>query len=104
MNSLIKERYFFQQSVSILDPSELYRPDKDVNFADKDVKGTNWRGQAFYVLNVPKGSFLSFAEFRDYTVTENDPQMERVFQTYKAMHTNQTVDFVKGTLEKIHLF
>jgi len=61
-----------KQSVSILDPSDIYRPDIST-FADKDEK-----------------------DFRDFTVTENDPLKERVFQTYKAMHTSQTVEFVKG--------
>lgn len=64
--------FIFQQSVLILDPSDIYRPDIS-SYAQKDVK-----------------------DFRDYTVTENDPLKERVFQTYKAMHTNQTVDFVEG--------
>lgn len=61
-----------QQSVSILDPSELYRPE-EVLFADKDLD-----------------------KFRDYTVDENDPISARVLETYKKMHKNQTVDFVRG--------
>lgn len=64
-----------QQSVSILDPSEIYRPDAPT-FADKDLK-----------------------LFRDYTLTENDPIKERVFQTYLQMHRNQTVEFVQGTVQ-----
>lgn len=62
----------FQQLVNILDPSDVYRPDH-ISFADKELE-----------------------KFRDYTVTENDPISERVFQTYSLMHRNQTVDFVKG--------
>lgn len=62
-----------QQHVNLLDPSDIYRPDK-VEFADKDLD-----------------------KFRDYTVVENDPISERVFQTYKVMHDNQTVDFVQGS-------
>lgn len=63
---------FLQQIVHILDPSELHRPE-DVTFAEK-----------------------SLDRFRDYTVYENDPISERVLQTYKQMHQNQTVDFVRG--------
>lgn len=63
---------FPQQIVHILDPSELHRPE-DVTFAEK-----------------------SLDKFRDYTVYENDPISERVLQTYKQMHKNQTVDFVRG--------
>lgn len=61
-----------QQSVIILDPSDIYRPDNP-DFADKDVN-----------------------KFRDYTVTENDPISQRIFQTYSKMHRSQTVDFVRG--------
>lgn len=60
------------KQIKILDPSDVYRPDIPT-FADKDLQ-----------------------QFRDYTVTENDPISERVFQTYKAMHQNQTVEFVQG--------
>lgn len=55
----------------MLDVSELLRPEP--KFSDKEV-----------------------SKFRDYTVDENDPLKERVRRTYKLMHTNQTVDFVKG--------
>lgn len=61
-----------QQSVSILDPSELHRPE-EILFAEKDLD-----------------------KFRDYTVNEDDPISARVLQTYKNMHKNQTVDFVRG--------
>lgn len=63
---------FFQQIVNILDPSELHRPE-EVSFAEKDLD-----------------------KFRDYTVYENDPISARVLQTYKEMHKNQTVNFVRG--------
>lgn len=72
INLLKRTIVFFQQLITILDPSEIHRPDKP-EFADKDVN-----------------------QFRDYSITENDAIKERVFQTYKAMHRNQTVDFVKG--------
>lgn len=60
-------------NATILDPSELLRP--ELKFAEKPV-----------------------AQFRDYTIDENDPIKERVRLTYKAMHTNQTVDFVRGRM------
>lgn len=53
----------------MIDPSELHRPE----FADKDL-----------------------TKFRNYDVDENDPIKERVRRTYRLMHQNQTVDFVKG--------
>jgi inositol oxygenase len=44
---------------------------------------------------------LAFADkeiskFRDYSVDTTDPLKERVRYTYRQMHLNQTVDFVKG--------
>lgn len=36
------------------------------------------------------------SKFRDYTVDPTDPLKERVQRTYREMHLNQTVDFVKG--------
>lgn len=68
--------FFFQGNVSpvsIIDPSELLRPEK--KFASKNLNA-----------------------FRDYTVNPDDPIQERVRQTYLEMHTKQTVDFVKGTV------
>ncbi|KRT78802.1 hypothetical protein AMK59_6552, partial [Oryctes borbonicus] len=59
--------------IKIIDPSELLRPEP--SFADKPV-----------------------SQFRNYEVDENDPIKERVRKTYKLMHTNQTVDFVKGKM------
>ena len=61
----------------LLDTSELMRP--ELAFADKPI-----------------------AHFRDYTVDENDPIKERVRKTYKDMHTNMTVSFVKGNFNIIH--
>jgi inositol oxygenase len=49
----------------ILDPSELYRPEGKKEF-----------------------------EFRLYTEDQDDPIQKRVRETYKKMHTNQTLDFV----------
>lgn len=57
----------------LIDPSELLRPEP--KFASKDV-----------------------GAYRDYTVDPDDPIQERVRQTYLDMHTNQTVDFVKGNI------
>lgn len=36
------------------------------------------------------------SKFRDYTDDPTDPLKERVKRTYREMHLNQTVDFVKG--------
>lgn len=54
-----------------IDPSELLRP--ELKFADKNI-----------------------SKFRDYSVDETDPLKERVRNTYRMMHLNQTVDFVKS--------
>lgn len=56
----------------MIDPSDIYRPDH-IAFAAKDVK-----------------------DFRDFSVDENDPIKKKIQETYKKMHTYQTVDFVKG--------
>ncbi|XP_050292732.1 inositol oxygenase [Anthonomus grandis grandis] len=61
--------------VNIIDPSELLRPEPE--FAKKNLNA-----------------------FRDYTIIEDDPIQERVRKTYLEMHTNQTVDFVKGKIAK----
>ncbi|XP_059490424.1 inositol oxygenase [Neocloeon triangulifer] len=63
------------QKVSVLDPSELLRP--EIEFAAKEK-----------------------SKFRDYTVAPDNVHMERVFQTYSLMHNHQTVDFVKSKIEK----
>lgn len=55
-----------------MDPSDIYRPDI-ATYATKDLD-----------------------QFRDYTVVEDDPVMERVRKTYAKMHRNQTVAFVQG--------
>lgn len=54
----------------MIDPSELLRP--EIKFAKK-------------------------SKFRDYSVDDTDPLKERVRMTYRQMHLNQTVDFVKGS-------
>lgn len=54
------------QKASIIDPSELYRPES----------------------NKEK------SEFRQYTTNQDDPIQKRVQETYLKMHTHQTVDFV----------
>lgn len=53
----------------MIDPSELLRP--EIKHVDK-------------------------SKFRDYTVDDTDPLKERVRRTYRQMHLNQTVGFVKG--------
>lgn len=55
----------------MIDPSELLRP--ELKFTEKNV-----------------------SQFRDYSIDETDPLKERVRMTYRQMHLNQTVDFVKG--------
>lgn len=55
----------------MIDPSELLRPEPD--FAEKPI-----------------------SKFRDYSIDETDPLKERVRRTYRLMHKNQTVDFVKS--------
>ncbi|XP_066144300.1 inositol oxygenase [Euwallacea fornicatus] len=60
---------------NLIDPSELFRPEP--KFAEKDI-----------------------CAFRDFSVNPDDPIQERVRLTYIDMHTNQTVDFVKGKHEK----
>lgn len=46
----------------------------------------------------PEPAFADKAvsKFRDYTIDPTDPLKERVQRTYREMHLNQTVDFVKG--------
>lgn len=61
------------ETVHFVDPSEHLRPESA--FAKKSI-----------------------AAFRDYTVDPTDPLKERVRKTYLDMHTNQTVEFVKGRL------
>lgn len=64
--------FCLQQKISLLDPSDIYRPDIAA-YAKKDLD-----------------------QFRDYSVVEDDPIKERVRQTYAQMHRNQTVAFVQG--------
>lgn len=66
----MRENLLLSQNPLIIDPSELLRP--EIKFADK-------------------------TKFRDYSVDDTDPLKERVRRTYRQMHLNQTVDFVKGT-------
>lgn len=74
--TILSQRKFWSlqtpyKQVKVIDPSELHRP--EAAFAKK-----------------------ALSEFRDYSLDENDPIKERVYQTYLQMHTNQTVDFVKS--------
>lgn len=66
---------FFQdyhKTIDLIDPSELLRPEAKKDIDEKPL-----------------------AKFRDYSIDKNDPLKERVRQTYRQMHLNQTVDFVK---------
>ncbi|XP_044762687.1 inositol oxygenase [Coccinella septempunctata] len=71
MRFLIGEK----DALHYIDPSELLRP--EVTFAKKNL-----------------------SHFRDYTEDKDDPLKERVKQTYKLMHTHQTVDFVNEKTQK----
>lgn len=62
-------------AVSMLDPSQLLRPERV--YDDKPVDA-----------------------FRDYSVDDEDPIKQRVRKTYYTMHTNVTVDLVKRQLIK----
>ncbi|KAF2897996.1 hypothetical protein ILUMI_08180 [Ignelater luminosus] len=68
-------RILVTKPIKVIDPSELLRPEPA--FADKPI-----------------------GQFRDYSIDEDDPIKERVRKTYHDMHTNQTVDFVKGQMNK----
>lgn len=59
----------------MIDPSELLRPEPE--FVSKSI-----------------------SKFRDYSIDINDPLKERVRNTYRLMHLNQTVDFVQRELIK----
>lgn len=61
-------------SILMLDPSEIFRPEL------VEIE-SNW-------------------QFRNFSSNSDDPLMQTVNQTYKDMHTNQTVDFVR---EKVKL-
>jgi len=67
-------RIIESKQIDLIDPSELLRP--ECFFAEKNI-----------------------SKFRDYTIDTNDPLKERVRETYRLMHLNQTVDFVKGRRE-----
>jgi len=60
-----------EEQPRVIDPSELLRPEPD--FAEKNV-----------------------SKFRDYSIDESDPLKEMVRKTYRQMHLNQTVDFVRN--------
>ncbi|XP_041971783.1 inositol oxygenase isoform X2 [Aricia agestis] len=62
-------------TISMMDPSLLLRP--EAVYDGKDVQA-----------------------FRDYSVDDEDPIKARVRKTYYTMHTNVTVDFVKGKMDK----
>lgn len=65
--------------IKLIDPSELLRPEPA--FAEK-----------------------SLAQFRDYSINEDDPIKERVRKTYEEMHTKQTVEFVQNKHKKWRSF
>jgi len=58
----------------MMDPSEIFRP-------EIVKEETDWK-------------------FRTYTKDSVDERQQMVFKTYKDMHTNQTVDFVRKKIEK----
>ncbi|XP_064489109.1 inositol oxygenase-like isoform X2 [Ornithodoros turicata] len=60
-----EERLSKMSTVMVLDPSELYRPERK-----------------------------KMENFRTYTTNKEDPIQKRVAETYRKMHTHQTVDFV----------
>ncbi|KAL9883171.1 myo-inositol oxygenase [Glossina fuscipes fuscipes] len=68
-------RLLQEHKIDFIDPSELLRP--ETSFADKCL-----------------------SKFRDYTIDAADPLKERVRLTYRQMHLNQTVDFVKNRHKK----
>lgn len=83
MNKVVKNQtakvllittHFQKHPVSMMDPSQLLRPEP--TFHDKPLDA-----------------------FRDYSVDAADPVKERVRRTYLDMHTNVTVDLVKRTYE-----
>jgi len=55
----------------------------------KILKYLIFRGQLDFVQK-------DVSEFRDYTIDDTDPVKERVRRTYRLMHLNQTVDYVKS--------
>ncbi|XP_074602674.1 myo-inositol oxygenase [Brevipalpus obovatus] len=61
------------QPVSLIDPSELCRPELE----PKKKEG-----------------------FRNYTTNEDDPIQRRVYETYTKMHTYQTMDFVEEKMRE----
>lgn len=69
--NIFNENFWNRKQPRVIDPSELLRPEAD--FMEKGV-----------------------SKFRDYTIDENDPLKEMVRKTYRLMHFNQTVDFVKS--------
>jgi len=68
-------RLIEKEPIELIDPSELLRP--EATFSEKNV-----------------------SKFRDYSIDITNPLKERVRQTYRLMHKNQTVDFVKGRRER----
>jgi hypothetical protein len=69
--SCLPKAFPTRQQPRVIDPSELLRPEPE--FAEKGV-----------------------SQFRDYTVDESDPLKEQVRRTYRQMHLNQTVEFVRS--------
>lgn len=63
------------EKIGFLDPSELLRP--EARFASKPLEA-----------------------YRDYSIDSDDPLKERVRKTYVDMHTNQTVEFVRGRIAR----
>ncbi|XP_038056133.1 inositol oxygenase-like [Patiria miniata] len=74
-------------TVTILDPSEIYRP--DVN--EKQFEGTDFKPSAKEIEK-----FRQFVEHPP----EDDPQLAMIKNTYKLMHTHQTVEYVRKKHEQ----
>lgn len=77
------KEFIFKSDFGILMKIKLLAPCPPSGSLGADAAGANIRWQ-------------ESSKFRDYSVDTTDPLKERVRQTYRQMHLNQTVDFVKG--------
>ncbi|XP_033627598.1 inositol oxygenase-like [Asterias rubens] len=69
-----------QNKVTILDPSEIYRPE-----INRGIDNT-----------MPSPKEINFRKFNEEKGSEDNPQIQRVKNTYKLMHTHQTVEYVQS--------
>lgn len=79
------------EAISMIDPSELHRPENDCN---------NFRRYSNNV-SCQQDSTSSIIKVRYVisTLQDQDPIQQRVRQTYRQMHLNQTFEFVRAKLE-----